>query len=363
LLYVLNNYYNNLKNNYYNNLNMNPTIIEYIWLADDQSLRGKARTYFKPINKLEDIEDWNYDGSSTGQSPGNDSEILIKPVAMFNDPFRGKHHKLVLCDGYHPNGNQASGYNRKKAVEIFNDRIYQQPWFGIEQEYILFELDGKTPLGWPTNGFPGPQGPYYCSVGTNRISGRSIMETHYQKCLEAGLTISGTNAEVMLGQWEYQVGPCLGIDSGDQLWISRYIMERVCEDHNIIVNFEPKPIEGNWNGSGCHTNYSTKDMREIGIKDIFDVTLQKLQENHHKHIDVYGKDNEKRLTGLHETASIDKFSYGIADRGASIRIPRDTAKNWKGYIEDRRPASNMDPYLVTAIIAETTISPECCKFI
>merc|ERR1712084_133448 len=199
----------------------------------------------------------------------------------------------------------------------------EKPWFGIEQEYTLFEKDGRTPLGWPSGGYPGPQGPYYCSAGTDCSFGRSVMEAHYEACLYAGIEISGTNAEVMPGQWEYQIGPCVGIDSGDHLWMSRYLMIRVCEAHSVNVTFDPKPIPGDWNGAGCHTNYSTETMRNpAGYGEII--------------------------------KAIEKFSYGVANRGASIRIPRQAEAEKCGYFEDRRPASNMDPYVVTSKIFKTT---------
>jgi len=229
-----------------------------------------------------------------------------------------------------------------------------QPWYGIEQEYTMFDMNG-TPLGWPSNGYPAPQGPYYCSVGSQNAYGRHVAEAHYRACLYAGLDISGINAEVMPGQWEYQCGPCVGIDSGDQMWLSRYILNRVAEDFGVVVSYEPKPIKGDWNGAGCHTNYSTKPMREKGgYKAIIDA-VEKLGKAHEVHMEVYGKGNTDRLTGLHETASYKTFKYGVADRGASIRIPRQTEIDQCGYLEDRRPAANMDPYSVTSIIAKTTI--------
>jgi len=229
-----------------------------------------------------------------------------------------------------------------------------EPWFGIEQEYTMLTKK-KWPLGWPEGGYPGPQGPYYCSAGAEVNFGRQIVEHHYRACLHAGVKISGSNAEVMPGQWEYQVGPCEGIQSGDQLWLSRYLMQRVCEDFGIRVSFDPKPMSGDWNGAGCHTNYSTEEMRQDGGYDAIIKAIEKLGAKHEEHIAVYGKGNERRLTGAHETAPINQFSYGVAHRGASIRIPRQAKLEGKGYFEDRRPASNMDPYVVTAKIVQTTI--------
>jgi len=210
-------------------------------------------------------------------------------------------------------------------------------------------------LGWPQNGFPAPQGPYYCSVGTKHAHGRQVAEAHYRACLYAGIDISGINAEVMPGQWEYQVGPCTGIDSGDQCWLARFLLHKVAEDFGVSVSFEPKPVKGDWNGAGSHTNYSTKTMRaDGGYKEIINA-VERLGRAHDVHMEVYGKGNKERLTGKHETAKHDTFKYGVADRGASIRIPRQTDLDQKGYLEDRRPAANCDPYEVTAIIARTTI--------
>ena len=229
----------------------------------------------------------------------------------------------------------------------------QHPWFGIEQEYTLLDQD-QHPFGWPKNGFPGPQGPYYCGVGADKVYGRDIVEAHYRACLYAGIRVSGTNAEVMPAQWEYQVGPTEGIDMGDDLWISRYLLCRVAEDFGVVVSFDPKPMQGDWNGAGAHCNFSTEAMRRPGGMKVIEAAIDSLSRHHKRHIMAYdpneGKDNERRLTGLHETSSIHDFSAGVANRGSSIRIPRDVAEKGYGYLEDRRPSSNCDPYSVTLII-------------
>ena len=225
----------------------------------------------------------------------------------------------------------------------------QHPWFGIEQEYTLLDQD-QHPFGWPKNGFPGPQGPYYCGVGADKVYGRDIVEAHYRACLYAGIRVSGTNAEVMPAQWEYQVGPSEGIDMGDDLWISRYLLCRVAEDFGVVVSFDPKPMQGDWNGAGAHCNFSTEAMRRPGGMKVIEAAIDSLSRHHKRHIMAYdpneGKDNERRLTGLHETSSIHDFSAGVANRGSSIRIPRDVAEQGYGYLEDRRPSSNCDPYSV-----------------
>ena len=342
-------------------------IAEYIWIGGNDDLRSKTKVLPKTKFKYEDknidaLPDWNFDGSSTGQAEGCKSEIIIKPVCVCKCPFRKEHHILVLCDTYKPDGTPVENNHRVKAKEAFDKNILEEPWFGLEQEFFLINPKTKKPLGFPAEGNPNPQGQYYCSIGSSNAFGRKIIEEHLEACLYAGLYISGTNAEVAPGQWEYQIGPCIGINSGDQLWLSRYILQRVAENNKVDVTLHPKPLcNGNWNGSGCHTNYSTKSTREGNLDnkqtglDVIYEHLGKLTEKHLEHMEVYGNHNELRMTGAHETASYDKFTYGIGDRSASVRIGNETYQNKKGYYEDRRPSSNMNPYLVTSKIFETTV--------
>jgi len=333
---------------------------EYVWLGASGTtggfdIRSKTMTLEKQPTQVSELRVWNYDGSSTGQAPGSDSEVLLKPVAVYNDPFRRGDNVLVLCEAVLPVTNQPIPTNtRTKAKAIFDKKLELEPWFGIEQEYTLIKKDGIRPLGFPEVGSPAPQGPYYCGAGFDSAIGRPIADMHYKACLYAGVKIAGQNAEVMPGQWEYQIGPCEGIQSGDDMWISRYLMVRVCESLGVNVTFDPKPMSGDWNGAGCHTNYSTAPMRAPGGYTEIIKAIEKLGAKHEEHIKVYGEGNERRLTGAHETAPITKFSYGVANRGCSVRIPRDAEANKCGYFEDRRPASNMDPYVVTSKIFETT---------
>ena len=236
-----------------------------------------------------------------------------------------------------------------KTAELFQD---EEAWFGIEQEYTLFE--GRNPLGWPEGGYPAPQGPFYCGVGADEVYGRDIVEEHLDLCLEAGLQISGINAEVMPGQWEYQIGPLGPLEVSDQVWLSRWLLYRISEDYGVSATLHPKPVKGDWNGAGAHTNFSTKSMREQGGIKVIEAACEKLALKHSEHIETYGAHNEERLTGLHETCSIKEFRYGVSDRGASIRIPMQTANDGFGYLEDRRPSANMDPYKVCAMLIETT---------
>eukprot|EP00092_Neocalanus_flemingeri_P026114 GFUD01028301.1.p1 GENE.GFUD01028301.1~~GFUD01028301.1.p1 ORF type:complete len:391 (-),score=76.51 GFUD01028301.1:109-1197(-) len=330
----------------------------YIWIdGTGQGIRSKTKSLETKPGKIEDLPIWNYDGSSCHQAEGSNSDTYLHPVKMYPCPFRRGDNLLVLCEAYRYNKEPTKTNKRKTCLAVMEKAKEFKPWFGIEQEYTFLDQDGH-PFGWPKNGFPGPQGPYYCAVGASRVYGRDIVEAHYRCCLYAGIKISGTNAEVMPAQWEFQVGPTEGIDMGDDLWVARYLMERVAEDFGVVVSLDPKPMVGDWNGAGAHCNFSTKAMREVGGMKHIEAAIEKLSKNHDCHIKAYdpneGKDNERRLTGAHETSSILDFSSGVANRGASIRIPREVSAQGYGYLEDRRPSSNCDPYSVTMVIVKTT---------
>lgn len=336
-------------------------LLEYVWVDAFGNTRSKTKVMANPPAslssngsvKLAQLPSWNYDGSSTGQADGTDSEVILKPCAIFNDPFRsGDNAKLVLCDTYLPNGDPHPSNTRYYANQKFNRALELSPLFGIEQEFFITK--NGWPIGFPENRFdqPSPQGPYYCSAGESAI-GRDCVEKAFIRGLEAGLALTGMNAEVAPSQWEIQV--CApGINCADQLTILRYILNRTAEDYGCGISLDPKPVEGDWNGSGCHTNFSTGPMRQPGGYDAIISAISRLGERHAHHMKEYGDRNDLRMTGQHETASYHKFSYGVANRGASIRIPRETEKEGKGYLEDRRPASNMDPYVVTSMIFETS---------
>jgi glutamine synthetase len=237
---------------------------------------------------------------------------------------------------------------RAEAEKLVTDEW----WFGFEQEFFFTDPETGDPLGWE-NGEPKAQGDYYCGVGAGNVVGREISDIHLQACLDMGITLTGTNAEVALGQWEYQ---CLGkgIKAADDLWVSRYLLYKIAEEFGVGVNIHPKPKTGDWNGSGMHTNFSNEEMRSNGTEELFSSMCDKLGKVHAEGIASYGSDNDMRLTGLHETQSIDQFSYGVSDRGASIRIPIYTVEhNWNGYLEDRRPASNADPYKILTHLVGT----------
>jgi len=333
--------------------------VEYVWIdGTGEYLRCKTRTVDSVPKTAEELPIWNFDGSSTAQAEGSNSDVYLYPVALFNDPFRRGNNKLVMCETYKYNKKPTESNHRKTCKEVMVLAKDSKPWFGIEQEYTILDIDGH-PFGWPKLGFPGPQGPYYCGVGADKVYGRDILEAHYRACLYAGVKIAGTNVEVMPAQFEFQIGPCEGIDMGDHMWMARFLLHRVAEDYGVVVSLDPKPIPGNWNGAGAHCNYSTEAMRKPGGIKFIEEAIVKLGEQHARHIKVYdpkgGEDNKRRLTGHHETSSIHDFSAGVANRGASIRIPRQVGEDGMGYLEDRRPASNCDPYCVTEAIVRTTV--------
>lgn len=333
--------------------------IEYVWIdGTKENMRSKIRVLFKEPQTPEDCPEWNFDGSSTGQAFEDNTDIYLKPVALFNNPFLGGKNKLVLCETMLFDHSPIPSNTRASCNKVMKRAADQEPWFGIEQEYSLMDLKTGKPLGWPKDGQPGPQGPYYCGEEPGKVFGRELVNCHLYACLAAGVKICGINAEVMPSQWEYQVGPCAGIDIGDHMWMSRFILKRIATTLDIGVSFDPKVIPGDWNGAGAHTNFSTKATREKnnGLKAIHEA-ISKLSKKHKEHIIAYdpsgGADNARRLTGRHETASIDQFSSGVAKRNVSIRIPAQVNKDGCGYLEDRRPASNCDPYLVCERLVRT----------
>ena len=348
-----------------------PILADYVWLSPI-GFRWKTRVFHEPVdsdtNNIPIFPKWDFDGSSTEQAKPDKyngrTEIQLTPTFVCNDPMRpGYEHPIygknfcrgyiVLCDITYPDGEPVSeDWRRPWADEIFKTAMDKQPWFGIEQEYYLFDPRTRTPAGFPDSNHIRPQGPYYCRMGMN--NGRGIVEKHMEMCLSAGLKISGTNAEVGPSQWEYQIGPCVGIEAADQLMVSRYLLDRISESAGYAVSWNPKPILGDWNGSGCHVNYSTNEMRgEVADVDPYDAilkTCEKLKSTHASMTLTFSEDNRNRLCGEFETSKYDDFTMGVGTRNTSIRIPTHVESAHKGYIEDRRPGSDMDPYLTLGII-------------
>ena len=331
-----------------------PYQAEYIWI-DGTSPTPLLRSKTKILK--DDVTTppmWGFDGSSTEQATGDKSDCGLKPVFTCPDPIRGGKNILVLCEVIlaqtgepHPTNTRAAcvaAAEKYKSAEMI---------YGIEQEYTMMRLDG-TPYGFPAGGgMPAPQGPYYCGVGAGRVVGRQIIEEHTEACMEAGLLIEGTNAEVMAGQWEFQIGAADAITVSDHLTVARWLLHRIAEDYDVVISLAAKPQKGDWNGAGAHTNFSTKAMREDTDMKAITAACEAIGTRVMEHVENYGHDIQSRLTGKHETAPWNKFSYGVSHRGASIRIPWTVARDGKGYAEDRRPNANCDPYTVTRLILET----------
>ena len=325
--------------------------LEYIWLDGYEpvpNLRSKTTIKdFESFPTLEQLPMWNFDGSSTKQAEGGSSDCLLKPVAAFPDTTR-KNGVLVMCEVLMPDG---SPHPSNSRATILDD---PGAWFGFEQEYFL--MHNQRPLGFPEEGYPGPQGPYYTGVGYSNVGdiARQIVEEHLDLCLDAGINHEGINAEVAKGQWEFQIFGKGSKSAADQMWVARYLLSRLCEKYDVDIEWHCKPIRGDWNGSGMHCNFSTAYLRDNGGKEYFEKLMGAFDKYKNEHIAVYGPDNHLRLTGLHETQSIDKFNYGVANRGASIRIPHSFVNSgYKGYLEDRRPNSQGDPYKIASRILQT----------
>ena len=345
-------------------------ILEYIWL----DLEGNSRSKTKVMNNTNNytiveltrtpslLPKWNYDGSSTKQATTESSEVILNPVKVILDPFRQHNldnnvrfflHCLVLCDTYKSHNIPLKSNTRYHAVNIFDTvSNHKEPMFGLEQEFFISKRQCFGIAFVPS--IPEPQGDYYCGVGGTNVYGRELVEEMLDKLNYAGLPITGLNAEVAPSQWEFQVCS-IGIDAADSLILLRYICNRVLEKHDMFMDLAAKPVKGDWNGSGCHINYSTSLMRDMnGIYHI-DAAIAALSDTHSLHIKHYGDDNIERLTGHHETSSVDKFTSSVAGRNTSIRIPTDTHHNKCGYFEDRRPSSSLDPYKATALLHATSV--------
>ena len=324
---------------------------EYIWV-DGTEPTAKLRSKTKILEdgtKAGDLPIWGFDGSSTNQAPGDKSDCVLRPVFSCPDPIRGGDNILVMAEVLYINMEPHETNTRAACAAIAEKYASHEPIFGIEQEYTFFK-DGR-PYGFPFGGYPAPQGGYYCGVGADEVYGRDVVEAHMDACLAAGLHLSGINAEVMPGQWEFQIGPVAAPQVADELWVARWLLYRIAEDYDVSATLDPKPVKGDWNGAGAHTNFSTKEMRE-GYDAVI-AACEAIGKRRQEHIDVYGAGIEERLTGLHETAPWTEYNYGVSDRGASVRIPWQVEVDKKGYIEDRRPNANCDPYQTTAILIET----------
>jgi glutamine synthetase len=339
-------------------------LAEYIWIDGTKpsaQLRSKTKVVADDVlvevnGSLtllpENLPDWGADGSSTLQAEGSDSDIGLKPVRVVNDPFRSGSY-LVLCEVFCADGSVHPSNKRAELRDVLSkgaDKV--GGLFGFEQEYTFLTEEG-APLGFPENGYPEPQGPYYCAVGAGKIFGREIYEEFLQAALASDLLLFGANWEVMPGQAEYQIGAGDGLTTSDHIWLARFLMERIAEDYGVKVTLDAKPAKGDWNGAGMHVNFSTEKMRKPGGMKEIERACVAIGEKRIAHLAVYGDGFEDRLTGAHETCSHEEFRFGVADRTASIRIPRAVATKGYGYFEDRRPNANADPYRVASRLLMT----------
>ena len=343
-------------------------VVVYVFIDGFGNTRSKTRIIQGQIipgqearGLMFSVDVWNVDGSSTGQSHTGKSDIILMPRALFNDPFNtsnnGIQYCLVMCDVMNIDGSPHSSNSRAELFGILEQlgehRIKEEdPWFGIEQEYVIYDANTSLPYKWQQSIYSSKQGPFYCGVGGNVAFGREIAIEHMNKCIAAGVAICGVNGEVAPSQWEFQIGICNPVAVSDHLWMARYILVRVSESHSAYVSYDPKPLGDNWNGSGAHTNFSTASMRVEGGLGVIKTAIEKLANKHKEYMAVCGSGNERRLTGIHETSNLDKFTYGECDRGSSVRIPINVLAEGRGYFEDRRPAANADPYLVVAKMLE-----------
>ena len=329
------------------------TKIEYVWLdgyISEPNLRSKIKIidYANPSRiTLVDIPNWGFDGSSTKQAEGNFSDCYLKPIKLYRSDNNESDTIYVLCEVL--DGDNNTHDSNTRALIGDEDIDF---WVGFEQEYFIRKGHNQNILGF--NGpIIDPQGKYYCGVG-GQMHGRHLSDEHLDMCLKYGINIEGTNAEVAIGQWEYQIFGKGKISTSDDLWMSRYFLYKLAEKYGYQIDLHPKPIQiGEWNGSGLHTNFSNKKMREVGGEEYFNSIFKSFSSRTKEHIDAYGSDNHLRLTGKYETQSIDRFSWGFSDRGASIRVPKMVSENWTGYLEDRRPASHADPYRIVKVISDT----------
>ncbi len=345
---------------------MSKVRLEYIWLdgSETPQLRSKTKVLDAQDFYAWNLPVWGFDGSSTGQADGSKSDVELRPVRLFKDPIRGTGSYLVMCETFNSDGTPALNNHRAKLRETLATHKTLEGWFGFEQEYFLIDPKTDFPLGWVQDRYgdydlPKPQGPFYCAVGGDVISGRQIVEEHLEACINAESGNTGINAEVALGQWEFQCFAKDALEAADMLWAARWLLNRIAESHGVSVDLTPKPFSGDVNGSGLHTNFSTKEMRRGGSGDLLNgmyfitVACEAIGLKIPEHLAVYGIGNEERLTGAHETCSITEFRFGVSDRGASIRIPLQVSQEGCGYLEDRRPAANADPYQVADVLLDT----------
>ncbi len=359
-------------NNDLSSLDYSSIIAEYVWVSSHGNIMSKTRALSHDIgiklsekkelsNYLSNIPYWEYIIKSVESNENERNtkyeKIILRPVALYNNPFYAKNGLIVLCETLTLNGNPTHFNFRHFADKVFTEENIQKfcPWFGIEQEYVLVKYYGsiKWPLGWKQGEFPNQTDDYYCSNNAHTIFGRIIIEEHLKACLFAGVNLYGINSEYLPSQWEYQIEHSVGIKPSDDLVISRFLLIRIAENHGVSISFDPKLFDG-LAGSGGHVNYSTKQTRDENGYDTILEHMEKLSKYQEEAISLYGENNDKRLKGIWDAPSLKKFTYGLMNRKASVRISKKTFDDKKGFYEDRRPAANLDPYIVCSFLFSIT---------
>lgn len=336
-------------------------ILEYIWIDGRGNLRSKYRTAFPKFDSYADaahnyiaVKDWNYHDSSTYQASTENTEIALIPVAYYLNPFfeQGRAF-LILCKTYNADGSPTNTNFRHDAEKLFESSTshYLDPYFRINQEYFIIQSSGTTNFA-PLCSYEQPQPDYYCGVGN--VTLRNLAEKHYQYCLNAHLKISAVNAEMEPTQWQFQIGPSSKISASDELWVARYILVKLSEEFRVCICFKPKSLPNPSNSSSLHlhTSFSTQETRDAqnqnGLKCIYQY-IDRLSKKHTEHICIYGHNSNR----VHSGSDYHTFSFASGYRGNNICIPKSVLKAGCGYLEDMRPASNADPYRVTAAIFST----------
>lgn len=326
-----------------------------------EKVRAKTKTLDFEPKRAEDCPEWTFCALGSGQWPdaGPKSEAYLVPVALFRDPFFGGRNKIVLCEVLQYDRTPMKTNTRRSCSQAMQKAADQEPWFGIEQEYVLTENDGH-PLQWPRHASQTikPLGPYFYGVGAGVTAGRYVSDAHYKACTYAGVKMAGTNCEGILSQWEYQVGPLPGVEAADHLWVSRYILERVAEDFGLLVNLDPMPFpQGNWLGSAMHANFSTKATRGDGGIRAIRAAIGKLESNADALLSKYDtsilKPNKRRIESGMLCSPSSQFSSDACSKVVSVRIPLSVVQAGKGYFEERRPGGNADPYTVCEALVRT----------
>lgn len=315
-----------------------------------------GQTLRKEVASVSDLPTWNFDGSSTGQAPGHDSEVLLRPHFLFRDPFRGGRNLMAFCECMRPDMTPAEPATRCHAEKVAAKASDAEAWFGFEQEYQLFHNAGLrrgTPLGWPVGGYPDPEGSYACGVGSGNAFGRQVADAHFRCCVHAGLNTRSFRAEFIPGKWAFVISALGPVAAADQLNVARFLLHRVCEDFGVVVSMSPRPVEGDWEDSHCLTRFSTKTTRGEGGMAEIERLAGELEAHHKDHTVAYG--GRQQMSALYETSSLTVFSTGVADRECHIYIPQETSKNGKGYFIDQRPSSDADPYVVVSKLLETCV--------